>query len=353
MAGDEFEKTQHHARIGIERLRLAHVDALAVDAEFGVAEARPPVAEGGEEAAVLRLGDLELANGGAMNGAGVAEILAHPGGRVGGAGLLGDGVLRLEVQRIVIAAAGRVKVIAKARQVTEGLLQFGGRRRQAEPMAFGVAQLLQPAKELKIAQAAGGFLDVRLEMIDGIAILGVAFAGEARQVARQRVAIGQHEARQLGGQGRVERAVAGQVTLVEQRNVELGVLVVHLGALLGRAHGMAHAQAGVPELLEESGDGVLALDGLLRGAEQQQQVHVGIGEHLAAAVAAHRYQRRAVGGKRGKQDLGRGGRNGSIDVRRTFGQSGARVASVEKLGRRGTEREAKVRFPHDRRCGCV
>jgi len=107
-----------------------------------------------------------------------------------------------------------------------------------------------------------------------------------------------------------------------------------------------------PELLEESGDGVLALDGLLRGAEQQQQVHVGIGEHLAAAVAP---TATSAGPSVGTRETGSRPRrrNGSIDVRRTFGQSGARVASVEKLGRRGTEREAKVRFPHDRRCGCV
>lgn len=190
-----------------------------------------------------------LARCGAIDGAGVAEVLAHPGRRVGGAGPLGDRVLRLEVQRVVVAATGAVQIRAQARQVAEGLFQVRGRRGQAQPLAFGVPQLLQPAHQLKIAQAAGGFLDVRFQVMDGVAVLGMAFPRQPRQVARQRVAIGEHEARQFGGQGSVERAVACQVTLVEQGNVELGVLVVHLRALLGRAHGMAHAQAGVPELL--------------------------------------------------------------------------------------------------------
>jgi hypothetical protein len=131
------------------------VDALAVHAEFGVAEARTPVAEAGEEAAVLRLCDFELADGGAMDGAGVAEVFAHPGGGIGGAGLLGDRVLRLEVQRVVIAVAGGVQIGAQARQKAEGLLQFRRGRGRAQALAFGVAQLLQPANQLKIAQPPG------------------------------------------------------------------------------------------------------------------------------------------------------------------------------------------------------
>ena len=93
--------------------------------------------------------------------------------------------------------------------------------------------------------------------MNGVGVLGVALAREARQVAHQRLAVGADEARQLRGQIRIERAVAGQIALVEQADVQLGVLLVDFQALRQRAHGMADAQAGIPERLQKGGDSVL------------------------------------------------------------------------------------------------
>jgi hypothetical protein len=57
----------------------------------------------------------------------------------------------------------------------------------------------QPAHQLVVAQAARRILDIRLQVIESVLIFLVAFAGETRQVAHQRVALGVQKARQLLG----------------------------------------------------------------------------------------------------------------------------------------------------------
>ena len=95
--------------------------------------------------------------------------------------LFGDQVLRVEGEQVIVAAGLTVEITAEAGQVAEGLLQLGRRIGRADARWFGIVQLVQPADELEIAEAAGRLLDVRLEVIKGVGVLGVAVAGELRR----------------------------------------------------------------------------------------------------------------------------------------------------------------------------
>ena len=110
------------------------------------------------------------------------------------------------------------------------------------------------------------------------------------------------EARQLLGEPGVQGAVAGQEPLIQQADVQLDVLIVHLGAFLRRAHGMAEAQPGIPECLEERGDRFARI---LRQAvvlHQQQQIDVGIRERDAAGRSRPRRAASDPAGKAGHRD---------------------------------------------------
>src|SRR5262245_53249201 len=142
--------------------------------------------------------------------------------------MLGERILRFESELIVIASRLAVQEAADAREVGERLAQVGGGIGRAQSGAIGFAQLLEPAEELIIAQAARSFLDVRLEMIDWVREFGVAVARQVREIADERVAVAVDEARQLASEIRVESTVTGEEALIEKADVQLGVLVVHL-----------------------------------------------------------------------------------------------------------------------------
>ncbi|MEI9976287.1 MAG: hypothetical protein WDO73_32100, partial [Ignavibacteriota bacterium] len=114
--------------------------------------------------------------------------------------------------------------------------QFGGSFGGREPVGVGIAKLFHPAHKLKIAESAGSLLHVGLEMIEGVGVLGMAFAGEADEVAHQSVAIILNESREPLADVCEERTVAGEEALVEQADVQLGILVVNFEALVGSAH---------------------------------------------------------------------------------------------------------------------
>ena len=131
--------------------------------------------------------------------------------------------------------------------------------------------------------------------------------------------------RQLG----VERAVAGQVALVEQADVQLDIVVVHLGAFVRRAHGVADAQPGVPQALQKRGDGLLVAAPVPLGFEQQQQIDIGIGKQLAAAVAAHG-EHRDAGRQQPEQQCVGGLQHQPVHLGGALGQRGQRIAGRQE-----------------------
>ena len=86
--------------------------------------------------------------------------------------------------------------------------------------------------------------------------------------------------RQAVGQPCIESAVAAEETLIEQADVEFGIGIVDLGAFVRCAHGVAHAQAGVPQMLEECRDGVLGGCNVALGREEQKDVDIRVREEL-------------------------------------------------------------------------
>ena len=156
-------------------------------------------------------------------------------------------------------------------------------------------------------------------MIIRAGVFGMALACEADQVAHQSVAIGLYEARKLLAERREERAVAGEEALVEQADVQLGILVVHREAFLGSAHRLAHAQAGVPQPLQESGDLRFTIAGDRFVLAQKQQVDIRKREELAPAVSADGSQCEAVG-YGGEQKAVRGLHHHAVHLVGAFGE---------------------------------
>ena len=198
------------------------MNAFAVYAELGVGNARTEIAKLGEQGAGLAFAGFQGADGGTVDGARVAVVFAHPLRGAGEVPVLGQGILRVEGEQVVVAAALYVQIAAQAGQEVIGLAQFG------TGLGGAIAQLTEPADQLVVAQTAGRVLDVRLEMVERAGVLGMAVARELRQIAYQGVAIGVDEARQAVGQPGVERAVAREKALIEQADVEFRVGVVHL-----------------------------------------------------------------------------------------------------------------------------
>ena len=91
---------------------------------------------------------------------------------------------------------------------------------------------------------------------------------------------------------------AAQVARLEQRGLHRDVALRHHDAFGDGAHARADLQAGVPAGGDEALDRRRCIDlgrGAVGGRQQHEHVDVGIGEQLAAAIAADREQRRAVG----------------------------------------------------------
>src|SRR5437870_12549285 len=116
-----------------------------------------------------------------------------------------------------------MQITAQPRQESESFLELGRRIGRAHPRSVGRAQLLQPAEELVIAEAAGSLLDVGLEVIERPGEPRMTFASKLAQIANQRLAVGVNETRQSAGQLGIERAVARKVALIEQTDIQLDI----------------------------------------------------------------------------------------------------------------------------------
>ena len=154
-----------------------------------------------------------------------------------------------------------------------------------------VLDLGQPHRRVQIAQAAFAFLDLRLEQVDRIAVLGVAFAaflelGGEKLVLVAIEDVGDEQLVELG----VELFVAAQEARVEDRGFLLQVIVGEPYAFLGRAHAVPDDQTRVPQRVQNYfGDNFSVRTALV--VVQEEQVDVGLRIELAAAVAAARDHR--------------------------------------------------------------
>ena len=185
---------------GVAELRAAEdVDAALVEDEIGARDGSAAAAELAVEAD--RGGKVfHQQRGAAVDHARMPVIGAHPVGRVGRAARLQpDGlgrrfVLRLPVQRVVVAAVAEVQETSCRGEKIEGRFRIAARALEhAAPLPRPLLGLLQmeqerePHSEMVVAQAAGTVLQVGLEVKDGVGVLLVAGAGDLAQLLRDRV----------------------------------------------------------------------------------------------------------------------------------------------------------------------
>ena len=231
-------------------------------------------------------------------------IGAHPVGGIGGAaGFKADGVgggfvLRLPVERVVVAAVAEVEETSGGGEEVEGRLGVAaGALEDAAALAgpflglFQVEEQGEPDGEVVIAQAAGTVFQVGLEMEDGVAELGVAGAGDLAQLLGDGVPLAEDEAGQDGlVKLLVERELAGEEAAIESGEGELEVVGIEAAGFFDGAGTGAGAEADVPHALD---DGANGFAGLLFGffvGEGEEHIDVGVGEEIFAAVSAEGQQ---------------------------------------------------------------
>ena len=223
---------------GVAELRAGEdIDAPLVEDEIGARDGSAPAAELAVEAD--RCGEvLHQQRRAAIDNPRVPVVGPHPVGRVGRtARLQADGVgrgfvLRLPVQRVVVAAVAEVQKTSRRGQKIEGGFGIAARALEdATPLPrpllglFQMEQKREPDCQVIVAQSAGTVLEVGFEMEDGVAVLGVAGAGNLAQLLRDRVPLAQNQA----GKDRlmqllVERELAGEEAAVESGQGEFEVV---------------------------------------------------------------------------------------------------------------------------------
>ncbi len=208
--------------------------------------------------------------------------------------------LVVEQQPLLGPARGQVQ--AKAQPLQH--LTAGGQLLQAAPtdqtttdpgarLRAAGGPLCHPGQSLDVAQAAGAFLQVRLQVVAGVAVTAVAGAGLGQfginKLAHRPDPGGCHPGLQCRcGSGR-----AGQQPGLHQRRAH-GDVGGGLGVALGQAaYGMAGTQVQIPQGRDERLDAPhLRRRGI--GIDQDHHIQVRFRIQLAAAVAAGGEQGRRV-----------------------------------------------------------
>ena len=248
---------------------------------------------------------LHQKNGAAIDDAGVAIVGAHPVGGISGAasfqadGVGGSFVLRLPVERVVVATMTEVEKTAGGGEEVEGGL---GIATCALEYTSGLAGPLlgllevkehgEPDGEVVVAQAAGTVLEVGLEVEDGVAEFGVAGAGDFAELLGDGVPLAQEEVREHSlVKLLVEGKMPGKEAAVESGQSEFEVDGIEAPGFLEGAVAGAGAEAYLPHSLNDSADDVLAVRFCFFIGEDEEHIDVGVGEEVLAAIAAQGEQR--------------------------------------------------------------
>ena len=192
-------------------------------------------------------------------------------------------------------AADRPQEILAAAEQLELVLVEHAAVDQLLDVADAIDVLGDPEQRVQVAQAALAVLDVGLDQIARLAGAAVAL-----------LALGELGGDELRAGALDHRLVEARHQLVEQllvaeqearfqeggadRHVRLGLA----DAFVDRARGVADLQSEIPQAIEDRLGDRLAPRGLLVG-QQEQQIDVGAGRQQAAAVAAGRHDRHALG----------------------------------------------------------
>ncbi len=138
-------------------------------------------------------------------------------------------------------------------------------------------------------------------MEDGVAELGVAGAGDLAELLSDGIPLAEDQAGKDGlVELLVERKLAGEETAVEGGEGELKVVGVEAAGFLDRAGAGAGAEADVPHALDDGADRVLRLFFGFVVGKGEEDIDVGVGKEIFAAVTAQGEQGDAQGGLAGK-----------------------------------------------------
>ena len=263
MRGHQRENAQYRRGVIELRARL-HIDAALVEQEIGSGNGRSAPPELAIETDRRRQ-VLHQQRGAAINDPRMPVIGAHPVAGIGGpARLKADGarrrlILRLPVERVVVAPVAEMQKTSRRGQKVERRLGIAPRALEhAAPLprpllAFlEVKQHGEPDGQVVVAQTAGTLFEIRFEVKDRVAVLGVATAGNLAQFLRDVVPLTQH---QPGKRHIVEllvkRKLAGQVTAVQRGQGELQVVAIEFAGFLYCARIRAGAQSYIPHALDD------------------------------------------------------------------------------------------------------
>ena len=222
----------------------------------------------------------------------------------------------------------------------ENLKLFGGQ--QARPdKARGILHPVQvfadPVQGLQVTQAALALFHVGFQHIALAALAFVTFGafGQLR-LDKSRTGVfeqvGPQVIRQIAGQGRV----ADDKAVFQKRGADGDIFAAKGQAIAQGAGGMADLQFQIPQQIQQRFDQLFRLGRYFAGG-QEQQVHIGMGGHFGAAIAADRQQRQGFGQGGGGVRLQMGQGDGPGGGDQQIGQVGLRMDQPLGLLRRGAE----------------
>ncbi len=253
------------------------------------------------------------------------EVAAHEALDIGFAGAIDkahaprDFRLQVEAQAFLGPAGGQVQQDSHLPQKVEGAhedLTLFFRQDGVEHAPLGARNMFvvaggifgDPEQGVQVAQAALAFLDIGLDdeaRRAGLHVAGVAFLelGGDELIGPGAHAVTAHLVAQALGQV----AVAGDKAMLQHRGHDGVVALGIFQRLFDGTRGVADLQAEVPEGIEDELDDRFRVRGFLPGA-QEQQVEIGIGGQLAAAIATDGDQGQsfAFGRITGAIDVGQG-----------------------------------------------
>ncbi len=165
-----------------------------------------------------------------------------------------------------------------------------------------------PEQRVQVAQGPLAVLDVGLDQIARLAAAAMPLLalGELCRDEFGRGAL-HHFLVEAGDQLVIERSVAGEEARLEDRGADGHVAARLADRLVDRARGVTDLQPHVPEAIEDGFSDLLAPRGLLVG-QDEEQIDVGFRRHQAAAIAAGRDHRHALGAARDRRAVEMAGR---------------------------------------------
>ena len=170
---NELEQPEDDCRIGIELRRVTQEHSVARDRKFSIREPGAILAEVLEQRIVGPLGCIERSARLVEDHSRVAKILAHPLSRflAGYEGLLGETVLGVEIEHILVLPGLVMEKAARRGWKVAGWFDFLAGRTVLR------VELGQPVDQTQIAETPRCLFHVRLQVMAGVLILGVARSG--------------------------------------------------------------------------------------------------------------------------------------------------------------------------------